>query len=662
MLTGSNLTSIKGYDLAAGDGTPIGPLTVLVRSKQMVVVRVPNSVQPPAHELPGDFRLNMAWSKGGSQTLTIAVHLCLGRGEAGTVGTTALDPTLRTDLDDAQTLAGRTFSHFEDASNLTAGTVDVGRFSAFDDLVAEGKIGAAATQVAPGTHDHDALYPRRADLSAAGTVNAPGNPVDWTQLKGVPASFADTVDNDTTYSAGTGLSLVGTTFSVALGGNGSASTVARSDHDHDTRYYTQSQLAPGGTINSSSNPVDWTRLKGVPAGLADGIDNDTDHTGTYLRLSGADTMTGKLYVTNGVVFEGSSGAIPATGSGARFMWYPAKRALRAGWSSGADWDDAAIGNSSMAFGNTVTASGDWSVAMGSSTTASGPSSFAVGGDSVASGAVSTALGYHCTASGTYYSTAMGYWSTSSGYCSTAIGDFAAASGTDATAFGYSTNASGTNSTAMGYTSTASGAYSTAMGSYTTAAAFGSLVAGRYNVVTGNATNWVSTDPLFVVGNGSGAGSPSNAFTLLKNGNLTIAGTLTQNSDARLKRDVTPLADVLTRLARVRGVSYEFTDQESRPAGRQIGVIAQELREAFPELVTEAPDGTLSVAYGNLTAVLVEAVKAQQKEIDARDREIAALRDAVERVRTETDARLARLEAALPRERTSTPAGDGNSSR
>jgi hypothetical protein len=73
----------------------------------------------------------------------------------------------------------------------------------------------------------------------------------WGTLPGIPAGFADGVDNDTTYTAGTGLTLAGTTFAVNFAGTGVANTAARSDH-------TQA----------------WTTLTGVPAGFADGVDND----------------------------------------------------------------------------------------------------------------------------------------------------------------------------------------------------------------------------------------------------------------------------------------------------------------------------------------------------------------------------------------------------
>jgi hypothetical protein len=162
-----------------------------------------------------------------------------------------------------------------------------------------------------------------------------------------------------------------------------------------------------------------------------------------------------------------------------------------------------------------------------------------------------------------------------------------------------------------------------MGLGTTAQSYASLALGSYNVVAGNSMTPVATDPVLVVGNGTFI-SASNAFTLLRNGNLTIAGTLTQNSDARAKTDVAPLAGVVEKLARMRGVTYRFKDGTAAPEGRHIGLLAQEVREAFPELVAEDSEGKLSVAYGNFAAVLLEAVKEQQATIDAQRKDLDAM--------------------------------------
>lgn len=70
---------------------------------------------------------------------------------------------------------------------------------------------------------------------------------------------------------------------------------------------------------------------------------------------------------------------------------------------------------------------------------------------------------------------------------------------------------------------AQGLHSTALGFGTTAPSFASFVVGSFNrnPTVFSATNWLYTDPLFVIGNGQGADKPSTAFTVLKNGYVGI---------------------------------------------------------------------------------------------------------------------------------------------
>lgn len=97
------------------------------------------------------------------------------------------------------------------------------------------------------------------------------------------------------------------------------------------------------------------------------------------------------------------------------------------------------------------------------------------------------------------------------------------------------------------------------------------------------------------------------------GNLTAQGNVTAFSDERLKADVVEIDDALNRLKQIRGVTYCVNGMTERRAG----VIAQEVRKVLPEVVFEHDSGYLHVAYGNLTALLINAVK----ELSARVEEL-----------------------------------------
>jgi hypothetical protein len=104
-----------------------------------------------------------------------------------------------------------------------------------------------------------------------------------------------------------------------------------------------------------------------------------------------------------------------------------------------------------------------------------------------------------------------------------------------------------------------------------------------------------------------------------------------SSDARLKRNVASLAgerDVLALLGALRAVTFEWDSQGVRGGGRgtrDIGFIAQEVERVLPEAVHVEADGYRSMDYAKLTAVLVEAIKAQQQEIDELKAAMAAMR-------------------------------------
>ena len=205
----------------------------------------------------------------------------------------------------------------------------------------------------------------------------------------------------------------------------------------------------------------------------------------------------------------------------------------------------------------------------------------------------------------------GTYSVAMGYGTTASGDFS-------TAMGYSTTASGEISTAMGRDNIASGYASTAMGYQSRASDFGLVAIGQYNSsgssVTNNAISFSTSNTAFVIGNGT-VGARSDAFKVMFNGDatvsndLTVSGDVNISSDARLKSNIVSLGSTLPKLLLIDGKSYEMKGKQ------KIGVLAQEIQEVFPELVSEDDNEMLAVNYQGLVPVLINALKEQQSEID-----------------------------------------------
>ncbi len=313
--------------------------------------------------------------------------------------------------------------------------------------------------------------------------------------------------------------------------------------------------------------------------------------------------------------------------------------------------DTASGDFSTAIGFRSASGGDFSTAIGLYTSAKGQSSVALGQRSMASGSASTALGGYAYAIGDY-TVAIGYETRAVGFNSTAIGCKAYAEGWISTALGFETKAKGTISTATGYRTVASGDFSISMGYRTVAKSLSSLVIGQYNDTTCSATgneNWESTDPLFIIGNGTSS-SRSNAITVLKNGrmglqsvtNPTYALELPDNispnigsaraygwtiySDGRTKTGQTHIPYGLEEVMQLVPKTYIHHSTVNGNKGfeisdsgvRDIGLVAQEVYEIIPEAVTRPANEETdlwSLSYDKLVPVLVKAIQEQQSTID-----------------------------------------------
>ena len=92
--------------------------------------------------------------------------------------------------------------------------------------------------------------------------------------------------------------------------------------------------------------------------------------------------------------------------------------------------------------------------------------------------------------------------------------------------------------------------------------------------------------------------------------LTVSGDVVVSSDARLKANIVSLGSTLSRLLLIDGKSYTMI----KDGKQKIGVLAQEIKEVFPELVSEDDNEMLAVNYQGLVPVLINALKEQDDKI------------------------------------------------
>lgn len=179
-----------------------------------------------------------------------------------------------------------------------------------------------------------------------------------------------------------------------------------------------------------------------------------------------------------------------------------------------------------------------------------------------------------------------------------------------------------------------------------------LVKDNGGVGIGSNFGAVPTDGLRVLGNVGIGIDPTDKLHVSGNIRATgsvfaSCGTLTC-SDQRFKTNVMPLAGALDTVEKLRPVAFdwkreEYPDRQFTPQ-RQTGLIAQQVREVLPDVVQQDGDGYLSVDYGRLTPLLVEAMRELRAEKDAAIAQVKAENDELRR-------RLARLEAAIAPQRT-----------
>jgi len=246
-------------------------------------------------------------------------------------------------------------------------------------------------------------------------------------------------------------------------------------------------------------------------------------------------------------------------------------------------DNTAIGNSALYFNTSSQNTANGSVALYSNTT----------------GANNTASGYSALYSNTTGAdnVATGFnalYSNTTGNSNTAVGILALFS-----------NTTGTGLTCIGSRCTASNGVSnaTAIGANAVVEQSNSLVLGG----TGS----------YAVKVGIGTTVPSNILTIGRGTGHPVSDSWETYSSRRWKANIHPLQNALSKVQQLRGVSYDLKDSGKH----EIGVIAEEVGQVVPEVVSYEDNGNdaRGVDYSRLTALLIEAVKQQQKQITAQQR-------------------------------------------
>jgi len=353
------------------------------------------------------------------------------------------------------------------------------------------------------------------------------------------------------------------------------------------------------------------------------------------------------------------------------------RTVATGYLSSA-WGErtAAFSDRSTAFGFDTEAFGNCATAWGASSEASNDFATAWGLGCKANGYHSTAWG-DSTYAGSINSTAWGAATRATGPNATAAGSGSQASANSATAFGLSTKALGANSFVIGQYNDAivyphtpitetsplfiigngdegSGNESNAMvvrknglitikgqetinqidlelASTSALIEMGVDKLGPHGLIFGDPDPSQGMKLLYrtipntlnvEVGNDPSSNS-ANIFNLQMDGDLTIGGSLMQNSDRRLKKQITPLSNSIEVINQLTGYTY-FWKGSYKPSRKQIGLIAQEVQDILPELVQEDEEGMLSLDYISIIPVLIEAIKDQGVLIRKQDERIRIL--------------------------------------
>jgi hypothetical protein len=237
-------------------------------------------------------------------------------------------------------------------------------------------------------------------------------------------------------------------------------------------------------------------------------------------------------------------------------------------------------------------------------------------------------------------------SNSTGQQNVVVGSLAMRSNQDGSgnvAIGYDAGtgiASGAQNTFIGFQAHPGGSTpfvnATAIGANAVVSASNALVLGGSSVNVGIGASTIPTDKLDVPGN-IRVGTGTTGCVRDRDSTI-IAGTC--SSDMRLKRNVESFGAVLDKLTQVRPVYFDWRADEFPDfhlgRARSYGLIAQEVEQLLPELVTEDEQGFKAVKYSQLPLLLLQALRELKAESDRKDQAISAQEAQIRQLRDDLE--------------------------
>lgn len=131
------------------------------------------------------------------------------------------------------------------------------------------------------------------------------------------------------------------------------------------------------------------------------------------------------------------------------------------------------------------------------------------------------------------------------------------------------------------------------------------------------------------------------------GTIKHSGGVSKLSDARVKGQIQPVDGALDTVGQLDGVHYEWDDEGvedlNLDENRHVGFLAQDVREALPEAVSEDESGRLGTIDEAFTPVLVEAIKEQQSLVEEQSEQLDEQERTIDEQQARLDAQETRLE-------------------